>query len=473
VNAVNRYLGRPEDTRDVSRPGLVPLPTAESALNEIKTNPYFGGRPGGTSYVPQNKWEDRAMTGGEFALNAALPGGLFTKAANVLLPATATQAAKEAGLPPLMQAAAGWVGGAGAAKLGNVAGRMTAPSLPTAEQLTGTAQDTYRAINRAVVTVPVSSPARAALNVDIRNTLKAANEKRANLGGLYAELDKLPAQADVGDLLNLRKGLKNLSGEERAVATRYVIPQIESAIDNAAGPAVMRAQRVADANYNAGSVMNSLDKRMNKAELQAAGANSGLNLGNKLRQAATAAATNARETRYMQQPEIDALEAMARGTRTQNALRYAANSIGGGHLFGGLAGFETARELGENPWVGGLGGLMAGRGLRQAYARSAANQARQVSDLVAARSPMAIHMGAHYVPRQTVAGSIAGGALRGPLFARRRHRGSIPSTCASLARIPSGSERSNPTGRRRKFPNIAGPAECRPSLLAWSIAAAA
>src|SRR5262249_14150552 len=142
-------------------------------------------------------------------------------------------------------------------------------------------------------------------------------------------LAKLPsAEGDVADLLNLRKGLRGLKGEE-GVAADVALSKVESEIDRLM-PGVMAKLEEADANYNAFKTASGLDKRITKAELQTAGAHSGLNLGNKLRQTATSAATNPREARYMRPQEVAALEDLSRGTTTQNLMRYLGNAIGGG-----------------------------------------------------------------------------------------------------------------------------------------------
>src|SRR5258708_33064294 len=50
VNAGNSYFGRPEDTRDLSKPGMIPLPTSEKALKRNQAGPLRGA----ALYQPQN-----------------------------------------------------------------------------------------------------------------------------------------------------------------------------------------------------------------------------------------------------------------------------------------------------------------------------------------------------------------------------------------------------------------------------------
>lgn len=415
VNLVNRALGRPEDTRDLSQPGLIDLPTSERALAAIKQNyskpGWIGPDIGQESYEPQNRAERLAKTGTEFALNAAVPGGLVTKAANVALPTAATVAVQEAGGGPIAQAAAALAGGYGAAKLGRAAENFAATKLPKLAEVEAAATNAYKNVENSTVGVPFSN--RDVFVTDLKDMLHKAAKREANVPDVYAAINQLPAKADVADLVILQKSLTPLVGRE-GVAARLAIQKVEQEIDRLA-PGAGAQLREADQNWNAYSTAKGLDKRMNKAELQTASVNSGTNLGNKIRQSATAAATGP-QSRFMKPDEIKALEAVARGTFMQNQLRKYGNLLGNGVGLGGLvAAGGLGGELAGGGHEGGVGGalatLMLGRGLSRGYNTAVARQAAQVGKQVLARSPEAARIGATYRAPQGLISPLGGGLL--------------------------------------------------------------
>jgi hypothetical protein len=402
VNLVNRTLGRSEDTRDLSKPGMINLPTSEQALATIKQNfnpkGWIGPDIGQESYQPQNRAERLAQTGTEFALNAAVPGGLVGRVASVALPTVATNAVQEAGGGPIAQAAAALVGGIGASKVGRLAENMAATKLPKIADVEAAATSAYKNVENA--TVGVSFPNRDQFVTDLKDTLNKAAKREANVPDVYAAIDKLPAKADVADLVILQKNLTPLVGRE-GVAARLAIGKVEQEVDRLAPGAGAQLSQ-ADQDWNAFKTAQGLDKRTSKAELQTASTHSGTNLGNKLRQSAAAAATGP-QSRFMRPDEIKALENVARGTFLQNLMRTNANRLGNGVGLGGLAAGALGGEyLGGHE--GGAGGalatLMLGRGLGRGYNMAVARQAGRVGQQVLARSPEAARIGAAYRPPQ-------------------------------------------------------------------------
>lgn len=115
----------------------------------------------GQAYQPQTVPGQYARTAGEFAPNALMPGGLMTRAANVLVPAiaseTAGQLTKGTAAEPYARLA-GAVAGGGVAAGGNAlmsardAAKSAIPA-PTAAELQKTGNDLYQVAKDAGVTV--------------------------------------------------------------------------------------------------------------------------------------------------------------------------------------------------------------------------------------------------------------------------------------------------------------------------------
>jgi len=420
ANYVAGKLGLPQDTRDLSQPGLIKLPTSEEAGEAIQRDLYGGAEP----YVPQNRAERYAQTGGEFLLNAAMPGGAVSRAANVVLPAAATEATKELGGGAVAQAVAGLAGGMGAAKVANVAERLGATAVPSIEKgvagnLKEVASGQYRDLEKQALAVPTSPIQRQAVSDLIKNDLHAANFRRANAPETYDILDDIAKgnkgrTTDAADLLNARRKLGNISGED-GVAAQQARQAIDQVLEVKV-PGIGAQLENADKNYNAFKVAEALSAKFQKKELQAAGSGSGLNLGNKLRQGATEIATNPKRTRYMKPEDVRALEAMSAGTNTQNAIRYVDRLLGGGGGLGAIAAAGLGGEyLGghEGGLGGGAGSILAGLALRRGYNRSIARQAQGIGQQVLARSPQAGVLGSTYIPPMTLTGSVPRGIYGG------------------------------------------------------------
>ncbi len=402
LNLANRALGYPEE--DLSKSKIMNiLPTSEQALAAIKRDynqPGWIGSPAGQQeYEPQNRAERLAKLGTEFGINAAMPGGLVGKAASVALPTVATNAVQEAGGGPIAQAAAALAGGYSAAKLGRAVENFGATKLPKVAQVGDVASGAYKDVENATVGVPFNG--RDKFVDDLKTTLNSAAKREANVPDVYAAINQLPAKADVADLVILQKNLTPLVGRE-GVAARLAIQKVEAEIERLAPGAGAKLVE-ADKNYNAFKTAEGLDKRLTKAADQTGATHSGTNLGNKLRQAAVAAA-NGPQSRFMKPDEIAALRAVAQGTFLQNQLRKYGNLVGNGVGLGGLVAAGTLGGEYSAGHEGGLGGALAtlalGRGLNKGYNSSVARQAARVGQQVLARSPEAMRLGASYRPPQ-------------------------------------------------------------------------
>lgn len=102
-----------------------------------------------------------------------------------------------------------------------------------------------------------------------------------------------------------------------------------------AGPADLASSTFKDArgNYAAEARSSQLTGIADKADLNAAVTNSGLNLDNATRQRVASVLNNPKLIAGFSPEEIAALNEVARGTPTRNAIRFVGNLLGGG---GGL-----------------------------------------------------------------------------------------------------------------------------------------
>lgn len=272
------------------------------------------------------------------------------------------------------------------------------PGPPSALQVQTAAETTYNDLRAANVVKPIPQSELDNLASDITRTVNRQGPRPSVAPGGHAAIEEIrtPATAgaaDVADLVAARQNLKSffqnpLPDPNKAVAA-IAIPRIDAAIERLS-PGTMQRLRAADADYSAAKTAAGLDKRLAKAELRAAGDNSGMNLGNKIRQNATGMLTSAKESRGLGPVEIAALERVARGTPTQNILRFGSNLLGGGGGLGstllGVGGAVGGAASG-NPELAAL--PILGFGLRGLANRSTAKQAAKVSELIRSRSPEA------------------------------------------------------------------------------------
>lgn len=124
-----------------------------------------------------------------------------------------------------------------------------------------------------------------------------------------------------------------------------------SVVDNAAAgkrETVARLLKEANGNFAASKRSGLLGGIAEKADLRAAAANSGQNLGNAIRSRVASALEKPKQTAGFNEYEKKILETIVRGTKAQNATRFAGNFLGGG---GGLGGASVAG-------MGAAGGAM-------------------------------------------------------------------------------------------------------------------
>lgn len=161
-------------------------------------------------------------------------------------------------------------------------------------------------------------------------------------------------------------------------------------------------QRDARANYAASFRANALTGELDKAatgaveraDLQAGAANSGLNFDNAMRQQVKALIQNKERVKGFSAEEIQALTDFAEGGSLRNTTRLTSNLLGGGQGLGGLAAGAAGAGVGSQ--VGGLWGMLLGAGvpaagysLKQLQNALARREIGGIEELVRSRSPLA------------------------------------------------------------------------------------
>jgi hypothetical protein len=197
-------------------------------------------------------------------------------------------------------------------------------------------------------------------------------------------------QATADDLLAARRGLGNVAKErkpfpqqgatEDAGAAGTVIRKLDDLIEETAP-----GMKDANANYSAAQAAKAIDNRIQNAELGAAAANSGMNIGNKIRQQAVQVLRNPAQSRGLKPEELDMLESLARGSPTRNAIRWFSNVFGGGGGLGAeITGDVAARQLGPIGWA--LSPV--GTALKHLENHLTVKAANNISEAIRARSPL-------------------------------------------------------------------------------------
>jgi len=376
----------------------------------------------GQFYQPQTLPGQYAQTIGEFA--PAVIGGpesLATKlATRVAAPAIASETAGQltqgTALEPYARIAGAVGGGIGAAKAAEsrAASSAAKAATPSMADVKSGASNTYDALTSRNVAIPLPQSTLDNLANDIQTSLNNKGIRPSTAGSVHSAVDEIrsPATAgapDVADLVAARQNIKSLLGSPDAnkAGAFVALPKIEQAIEQAS-PGTMNAIREADKNWGAFRANEALDKKLARADLRAAGADSGMNVGNKVRQK-VADLLLSNDAKYLPAETKADLEKIVRGTWTQTGLRQVGNLLGGGGGLGMLAGGAAGYEAGGLP--GALAGAAVGRGARMAYNRSVLKQAEQVAQNIRARSPLGQQMAAISPGPQPTIGGAKNGLL--------------------------------------------------------------
>jgi hypothetical protein len=294
-----------------------------------------------------------------------------------------------------------------AAGLGTVPASVAAP---TAEALRATGDAGYDAMRD--MGVDYSSGAVSNVAFAIRNELEKDGIYREGAPRTHATLDRLqnPPPDSVAPLSGLdsaRKSFGEAAGDFKNPTEQKGAGIAQSGLENfisepgaenvISGPADLAARTLEDArgNWAASKRSDQLTGVADTADLRAAVANSGLNLDNTIRQRVASVLTSPKQSAGFSPDELAALNEVARGTPSRNALRFVGNFMGGGGGLGSMLWSGLGAAAGEAA-AGGPGGAFLGGIAAPAVgvsARSLANTLTskalsRADQLVRQRSPL-------------------------------------------------------------------------------------
>lgn len=410
-------------------PGAGALAAAPSSsdIRKLVTDPIVS-----PDYKPQTTVGGYLKTGAEFLPGMldpelAAPGALKTAAklfaSRVAAPAIASETAGKltegTEAEPFARMGGALLGGAGASKAINSISEARAlkAATPTLADVKNDASNTYDALTSRNVATPLPQSTLDNLASDITTTLNNRGIRPSNASSIHQAVDEIrtPATngaADVADLVAARQSIKELLGkpDTNKAGAFVALGKIEKEIESAS-PGTMASIKEADKNWGAMKANEALDKKIARADLRAAGADSGMNVGNKIRQK-VADLLLSNEARYLPAETKAELEKIVRGTWTQNGMRHVANLLGGGGGLGMLAGAGAGYEAGGLPGAIAAGAM--GRGFKIANNISVSRQAQRVAEGIRRRSPLGQSTPALMPPKT----SVALGAILPALLAR-------------------------------------------------------
>lgn len=271
----------------------------------------------------------------------------------------------------------------------NKAMRPAAVEPPTAQALKDAAKEGYESLRG--LDARYSSQSISDMATNLENTLyqQGINDKTApKTIATLRELQK-PGEgafATSNNIETIRRTF-NAIGEDFANPTdRNAGKYVRGAIDNflakppdgavlpgaeAAASTAARTASDARGNFAASKRSERLNNLQESAELRAAAANSGQNLGNAIRSRAASVLLNPKASSGFTENELAAIRKVAEGTTGANITRYVGNLLGGG---GGLGAGFTATATGlaaaastGNPYMAAVGAAapLAGAGSKQ------------------------------------------------------------------------------------------------------------
>jgi hypothetical protein len=228
---------------------------------------------------------------------------------------------------------------------------------------------------------------------------------------ILTKLEKVPndptAIVTGKNITSLRQLLGNAAGEpgkEGLAAKRALnalddhIPKIEPKDVLAGDPAAAgQALDTANADYSAAKHAETIDNKTVRAELRSAASNSGHNVANTIRQRMADILNPERPDlqRGFQPDELAMMDRIVRGTKTQNAMRWAGNYLGGGGGLGALhtsgigagVGASIAGPIGAA--VGAVAPPALGYILKAIGNRGTLADAAKLSEMIRSRAPLA------------------------------------------------------------------------------------
>lgn len=154
------------------------------------------------------------------------------------------------------------------------------------------------------------------------------------------------------------------------------------------GPAAEASKILGEArgNYAAARRSGQITDAVDAADISAAAANSGQNIGNATRQRLKSLLLNDKKSAGYSPDELAAMEGVVRGSKVSNATRIIGNLLGGG---GGLGSFISAAGGATALGPAGIATPAVGAALKKVSDALVSRQTRKLDELVRSRSPLA------------------------------------------------------------------------------------
>jgi hypothetical protein len=380
----------------------------------------------GEFYKPQTVLGEYAQTAGEFApAMIGGPGSLGSKllsrvAAPALTSETAGQITKGTEFEPYARVAGALAGGAGAAKLM----APKAPAVAGVDDLADAASAAYKAPE--VKSLAINPASTKAASSTIKQTLYGDGLDENVAPMTFAVLKRLESPigntANVADIDNVRKVLNKIGGNfaqpiEQGAARR-AIEGIDDYLANIkkpdviAGDAMAASSKLKEARANSAAKfrLERVEGAEYRGELNAASANSGQNANNATRQAIKSILLNPQKRRGFNEEELAQMERVVKGTATGNAMRSVGKILATSGLQGGLV---AGGSIATAPLTGGLSLAIpaVGYAAQKLGDKSTANAIKELRDLIASRSPLAVQMAAQNPQAVKQLGPASTGAL--------------------------------------------------------------
>lgn len=287
------------------------------------------------------------------------------------------------------------------------------PTPPTAEQLLKTGGEGFDAMRQTGATYPSSDVKRLSEALQTGMNTKGFDEVTAPQTFQKLRMLASPPEDSVATISNIHSARKsfgkigqNFNNPADQAASAQVVRGLDKfieaqskigATDDATAAARAQAARLlkeSNANYGAGKRSNLIGGIDESANLRAAAANSGTNLGNTIRSKVASAIEQPKKISGFNKDETDMLEGIVRGSKSANATRKIANYLGGGGGLGALS--STAVGAGAGGLAGGPVGAaigataapLAGAGMK-AVSNALTESALKAADAaIRSRSPL-------------------------------------------------------------------------------------
>lgn len=272
--------------------------------------------------------------------------------------------------------------------------------IPTAAELKEAGSAGYKQARELGVDIKAESVAGMAQSLGAKLEKDGLNAKLApETFSVISELAAPPAGSvfTIANLETARATLsnaaKNFTNPREKLAADRAIRHLDdyaaniNAADVLAGDAKAASRILSDArgNYAASKRSERLTEETERADRSADAANSGMNLGNRIRQRYDTILNSDKKSNGFNEAELAQIEKTVRGTTPGNAMRFAGNLMGGG---GGLGAVVSAMAgAAVNPVLAAA--PVVGYGLKKLSDASVSRQARIADEMTRSRSPLA------------------------------------------------------------------------------------